>query len=91
MGTGKRDLGTAAFLLDVCDQGLDGVAPAEVLLGNLLIPWQYGLDAVDIDNPAALVTALYGAGGNLANALLVVPVDFRLLGIAQALDDDLLG
>jgi hypothetical protein len=91
VGAGDDDLRPAAFLANVDDQTFDAVALAEALARDLLVLGQQGLGAAEVDDPARTVAALDDAADDLALAVLVFLVNDLLLGVAHALDDDLLG
>ncbi len=62
-----------------------------MLAGNLFVSGEHGLRAAQVDNPAALSRRWGYAGNDFANAVAIFLVDNFLLGIAHALNDDLLG
>jgi hypothetical protein len=74
-------------------EGHDAVAGAVALARGLLAARQHGLHAVAEvhDDVAAALEAPHHAGDDLADAVLVVVEHALALGVAHALDDDLLG
>ena len=88
---GDDHLRAAAFLAHVDDDGLHAVVALVVFAGDLFLAGQDGFGAAQVDHPAALVATLHDTGDDLAHAVLVLVVDDLLLGVAHALDDDLLG
>ena len=63
-----------------------------VVLGlDLLALGQQGLDAAEVDERVARVALLHDAGDDLADAVDVLVVHEVALGLADALQDDLLG
>ena len=73
------------------DVGLDAVAGAVALAGHLLADRQHRLGAAQVDDDVAALEAADDAGDELALAVLVLVEDVLALGVAGALDDDLLG
>ena len=88
---GDDHLRAASLLAHFDDQGLHAVAALVMFARDLLLTGQNGLGAAQVDHPAALVAALDDAGDDFAHAVLVFLVNDFLLGVAHALDDDLLG
>ena len=72
-------------------EGDDAVAGAVRLARHLLAHRQHGLGAAQVDDDVAALEAADDAGDELALAVLVLVEDVLALGVADALDDDLLG
>ena len=88
----ELDLRTLGRLLDAHDDGLDARAVLVVLGLDLLAARQLGLDAAQLDQRVvARVALLHDAGDELADAVDVLLVHEVALGLADALQDDLLG
>ena len=71
--------------------GLDAVAGAVALARHLLADRQHRLGAAQVDDDVAALEAADDAGDDLALAVLVLVEDVLALGVAGALEDDLLG
>src|SRR5471030_574102 len=87
----KDDLRPLALAEDVEHEGLHAIACAVALARGLLAHRQHRLGAPQVDDDVAALEAQRDAGDDLALAVLVVVEDVLALGIAGALDDDLLG
>jgi hypothetical protein len=89
----QDDLRAAGRLVDVLDVGDDAVAGAQDSRGDLLAHRQQrlGLAVVDLDDDAAALEAADDAGHELALLVLVRVEHVLALGLADALDDHLLG
>ena len=83
--------GPRAFFSMSTHVGDDAVADAVGLARHLLAHRQDRLGAADVDDEVAALEAADDAGDELALAVLVLVVDVLALGLADALDDDLLG
>jgi hypothetical protein len=87
----NHHLRAAPFLAHLNNQSLHAVAALVVLARDLLLARENGFGAAQVDDPAALVPPLDDAGDDLAHAVFVFLVNNALLGVAHALNDDLLG
>src|SRR5689334_24526692 len=88
----EDDLRSLAGLLNVEDERPDAVALAVPLARDLLLLRQDGVRAAEVDDDVLLLEALDDAlVGELALPVLELVVDDLPLGIADALDDVLLG
>ena len=88
----ELDLRPLGRLLDAHDDGLDARAVLVVLGLDLLAARQLGLDAAQLDQRVVTrVALLHDAGDELADAVDVLLVHEVALGLADALQDDLLG
>ena len=87
----QDDLRAARGLVDVDDVGDDAVAGAVRLARHLLAHRQHGLGAAQVDDDVAALEPADDAGDELALAVLVLVEDVLALGLAHALQDDLLG
>ena len=87
----QDDLRAARVFVDVEDVGLDAVAGAVRLARHLLAHRQHRLGAAEVDDDVAALEAPDDAGDELALAVLVLVEDVLALGLADALEDDLLG
>ena len=76
---------------DLLDDGLDARAVVVALAVDLLGPRQQRLDAPELDERVAVVGLLDDARDQLADAVAVLLVHHVPLGLADALQDDLLG
>ena len=91
VGPAEDDLDPLADLADVEDDRPDPLAGVVALAGDLLAAGQdaVGLAEVDDDRPA--LEPLHGAGDQLAALVLELVEEAVALGLADLLDDDLLG
>ena len=87
----QEDLRSAGFLAHVHDVGTHPVAVGEMLARDRFIPAQKRLGAAQVDDHVAVFDALDQAVDDLADAVLVFLVLALALGLADLLDDDLLG
>ena len=88
----ELDLRPLGRLFHADDDGLDARAVLVVLGLDLLAARQLGLDAAELDQRVvARVALLHDAGDELADAVDVLLVHEVALGLADALQDDLLG
>lgn len=87
----QDDLRRARGLVDVEHEGLDAVAGAVRLRGHLLAARQDRLGAVEVHDDVALLEAPDDARDELALAVLELVERELALGVADLLDDDLLG
>ena len=83
--------GPRARLVDVDDVGDDAVAGAVRLARHLVAHRQHRLGAAQVDDDVAALEPADDAGDQLALAVLVLVEDVLALGLADALQDDLLG
>jgi hypothetical protein len=83
--------GPRACAVDLHQPGADAVADAQVLLGDHLVARQHRLDAAGLDDGIAALHALDGAGDEMLLALEEVVEHLLALGVADLLQDDLLG
>ena len=90
-GARQDDLRAAQGRVDLGDEGADAVAGAQVLLRDHLRTAQAPLDAARFDDDVALVEALDGADEDLLAAREEIGEELLALGVADLLQDDLLG
>ena len=90
-GTRQDDLRAACIAVDAQQIGLDAVADAQVFLGNHLVARQQGFDLASLDDGVTALHALDGAGDDVLAATQEVGQNLLALGIADFLQDDLLG
>src|SRR5205823_8001537 len=89
-GAAQDDLRPLRLAQDVEDEGLHPVAGAVALARRLLADGEDRLGAAEVDDDVATLEAQHDAADDLALAILVVVEDVLALGVAGALDDDLL-
>ena len=87
----QDQLRPAAAAVDLQQEGAHAVADAQVLLRDHLIARQHRLDAAGLDDRVAALDALDRAGDQMLLARQEVVQDLLALGIADLLQDDLLG
>ena len=87
----EDDLRPLGGVLHLDDDRLDAGAVLVALGLDLLALGQQRLDAAELDQRVALVALLHDAGDELADAVDVLVVHEVALGLADALQDDLLG
>src|SRR5439155_19285772 len=87
----QHDLRAALRGVDAGDEGAHAVARAQVLLRDHLVALQAAFDAARLDDDVALVQALDGADEDLLAAREEVVQQLLALGIADLLQDHLLG
>src|SRR5690606_41599119 len=87
----QEQLRPAAFAVDLRDVGADPVADAQVLLRNHLVARQARLDLARLDDRALAVHALDRSRQDRFAAPEAVVADLLALGVADLLQDDLLG
>jgi hypothetical protein len=90
-GARQDDLRATRIAVDAQQVGADAVADAQVFLGNHLVTRQQGLDLASLDNGIAALHALDRAVDDVLLALQEVSQNLLALGIADFLQDDLLG
>ena len=90
---GAREHDREALLgqIDVEDQGADAIALAIALVRDLLFLGQDGLGAAEIDDHVLALEALHDARDDFALAILELVEDLFALGVADVLDEVLLG
>ncbi len=92
IGARQDDLRAAGLAVDVLDVGDDAVAGAVRLARRLLAERQDALGLAEVDDDVvALLEAANDAADELALAVLVLVEDEVALGVAHALEEDLLG
>ena len=91
MGSGEEDLGPAILAADVGDDRAGAVADAKHLARDLLVAADDALGAAEIDDDVAKLDALDDSGDDLSGPLLEFLILPLALGIADLLEDDLLG
>src|SRR5260370_29393862 len=91
MGTGQEDLRASGLTANRHDQRADAVADADHLARDLLIAADDALGSAQIDDDVAELDALDDAGDDFANAVLEFLILALALGIADLLEDHLLG
>ncbi len=87
----KKICGPPRLFADVVNIGADTVAILEMLARQRLVAAQNRLGAAQLDRHIAVFDALDDAVGDLADAILIFAELALTLGVAYALDDDLLG
>ena len=73
------------------DQGADAIALAIALVRNLLLFGQNRLGAAEVDDHVLALEALHDARDDFALAVLELVVNLFALGVADVLDEVLLG
>ncbi len=87
----EEDLRAASFAADRQDQRADAVADADHLARDLLVAADDALGAAEVDDDMAELDALDDAGDDLAGAVLEFLELALALGVADLLEDHLLG
>ena len=87
----EEDLRPAVLAADRHDQRADAVADADHLARDLLVAADDALGAAEIDDDVAELDALDDAGDDLAGAVLELLILALALGVADLLEDHLLG
>ena len=91
-GDARQDeLRPARLAVDLVDVGAHAVADAQVFLGDQVVARQQRLDAARFDDEVAALGALHRAGHERLAALEEVVEDLLALGVADLLQDHLLG
>ena len=90
-GARQDQLRAARLAVDLHHPGAHAVADAQVLLRDHLLARQQRLQAARLDDRAAALHALHRAGHQLVAARQEVVQDLLALGVADALQDHLLG
>ena len=91
VGAAEEDLRPAILAADVGDQRAGAVADAHDLARDLLVAADDALGAAEVDDDMAELDALDDAGDDLAGAVLELLILALALGVADLLEDDLLG
>src|SRR6476619_7517373 len=81
----------AGFAADRHDQAADAVADADHFARDLLVAANDALGAAEVDDDVAELDALDDAGDDFADAVLEFLMLALALGVADLLEDDLLG
>ncbi len=87
----EHELRAARLRLDLDDEGAHAIAHAQVFLRDELVAGNHALDAARFDDEVAALDALDRAGEQLVVALEEVVEDLLALGVADLLQDHLLG
>ena len=87
----QEDLRAAVLAADRQDQRADAVADADHFARDLLVAADDALGAAEVDDDVAELDALDDAGDDLAGAVLELLILALALGVADLLEDDLLG
>ena len=91
IGARQHDLRPLGAAVDAADDGADAVADGVVLRARLFLARQLRLDAAELHDDVAVLEALDHAVDDFADALAVLGVDVLALGLADLLEDHLLG
>ena len=91
MGAAEENLRAAGFAADRHDQRADAVADADHLARDLLVAADDALGPAEVDDDVAELDALDDAGDDFAGAVLELFELAFALGVADLLEDDLLG
>src|SRR6185436_7448233 len=91
VGARQHDLRTLGAAVDPFDHGADAVARGVTLGARLLLARQHRFDAADLEDDVPVLEALHGAVDHLADPLVVLGEDVLPLGLADFLEDHLLG
>ena len=87
----RKICGATGFAADGHDQGTDAVADADHLARDLLVAANDALGAAEVDDDVAEFDPLDDARDDLAGAILELFILALALGIADLLEDHLLG
>ena len=87
----QHDLRSLGAAVDAADHRADAVADGVVLRARLFLARQLRLDAAELHDDVAVLEPLDDAVDDLADALAVLGVDVLALGLADLLEDHLLG
>ena len=87
----RKICGPAVLAADLEDQRADAVADADDLARDLLVAADHALGAAEVDDDVAELDRLDDAGDDLAGAVLEFLVLALALGVADLLEDHLLG
>ena len=91
VGARQENLRAARFAANRHDQAADAVADADHFARNLLVAADNALGAAEVDDDVAELDALDDAGDDFADAVLEFFMLALALGVADLLEDDLLG
>ena len=91
VGPAEDDLDPLADLADVEDDGADPLVGVVALAGDLLAAGQQGVGLAEVDGDRPALEPLDGAGDEVAALVLELVEEAVALGLADLLDDDLLG
>ena len=91
VGAAEEDLRPAHFAADGEDQAADAVADADHFARDLLVAADDALGAAQVDDDMAELDPLDDAGDDLVGAILELFILALALGVADLLEDDLLG
>ena len=91
IGARQDDLRSLGAAVDAANHRADAVADRVVLRARLFLARQLRLDASELDDDVAVLEALDHAVDDFADALAVLGVDVLALGLADLLEDHLLG
>src|SRR5690606_5149517 len=91
MGAGEENLRPALFAAHVVDIGAHAVAGLEMLAREAVLAAHVALAAAEVDRDVAVFHALDDARDDFARAVLVFLEHALALGVADLLEDDLLG
>ena len=91
MGAAEEDLRPTGFAGDAQDERADTVADADHFARDLCVAADDALGAAKVDDDMAELDALDDAGDDLARAVLEFLILALALGVADLLEDDLLG
>ena len=91
IGARQHDLRPLGAAVDALDDRADAIARRVALGARLFLARQHRLDAADLEDDVAVLEALDRAVDDLADALVVLGEDVLALGLADLLEDHLLG
>ena len=91
MGAAEDDLDPLADLADVEDDGADPLVGVVAFAGNLLAAGQDGVGLAQVDDDRAALEPLHRPGDQVAALVLEFVEEAVALGLADLLDDHLLG
>ena len=91
VGARQDDLRPLRAPVDASDDRADAVADGVVLRARLFLARQLRFDAAELHDDVAVLEALDHAVDDFADALAVLGVDVLALGLADLLEDHLLG
>ena len=91
MAAAHHNLRTLCLLIaDLDDERLHPRTALETLIRNLLAEWHDRFGVAEVEDHCAMVRLLHDASDQVTVATLIDVEDLGALGIAQALQDDLL-
>ena len=91
MGAREEDLRPAHLVADIVEKGADAILGAEQLARDQIVAADDRLGPAEVDQHVAVLDALDLADHDLADPILELVVLALALGLADALDDHLLG